>query len=494
MKLDKLLMELELKTIHGNTNPEINGIAYDSRLVSEGYLFVAIKGLELDGHDYIENAIKQGATVILGEDEEKLQSCSADICLYSKDARRALAILAGNFYGNPSRNLGLIGVTGTNGKTSTTMLLKTILRSAGHKTGLFGTIENSLDDEVFPASHTTPESRDLQEMLEMLVEKGAEYAVMEVSSHALALDRVYGCDFRAGIFTNLTQDHLDFHPDMEDYFQAKLRLFRQIDKLELADPQGRYLVLNSDDPYSKKIASEVSCKVIYYGIQKKSDYMAKNIRVGLNGIYFELVHPNGILEMHLRMTGEFTVYNCLAAVAVALEEGIETDIIKNALAETKVPGRFEPVQEGQNFAVVVDYAHTPDSLQNAIRTARQVADNRVITVFGCGGDRDRSKRPIMGQIGTEESDYSIITSDNPRTEDPSSIMKDVLAGAVEDSNKYECIIDRRKAIQKGISMAKKGDLVLIAGKGHEDYQVIGVKKYPFSDLLVAREAIKERDE
>lgn len=494
MKLDQLLKNLEQKTIRGSANPEIKGITYDSRSVSEGYLFVAIKGLELDGHDYIENAIKQGATVILGEDEEKLRSCSADMCLHTADARKALAVLAGTFYGNPSQSLGLIGVTGTNGKTSTTMLLKTILRSAGHKTGLFGTIENTLDDEILPASHTTPESRDLQEMLGVLVDKGADYAVMEVSSHALALDRVYGCDFRAGVFTNLTQDHLDFHPDMEDYFQAKLRLFRQIDELEASDPQGRYLVLNSDDPYSKKIANTVSCKVLYYGIHKKSDYMAKNIRVGLNGIYFEMTHPGGTLEMHLRMTGEFTVYNCLAAVAIALEEGIETDIIRNALAETKVPGRFEPVQEGQDFAVVVDYAHTPDSLQNAIRTARQVAVNRVITIFGCGGDRDRSKRPIMGQIGTEESDYSIITSDNPRTEDPSAIIKDVLAGAVEDKNKYESITDRRKAIQKGIAMAKKGDLVLIAGKGHEDYQIIGAKKYPFSDLLVAREAIKERDE
>lgn len=231
-----------------------------------------------------------------------------------------------------------------------------------------------------------------------------------------------------------------------------------------------------------------------YGIHKKSDYMAKNIRIGLNGIFFEMIHPGGTLSMHLTMTGEFTVYNCLAAVAVALEEGIETDIIKKALAETKVPGRFEPVQEGQDFAVVVDYAHTPDSLQNAIRTAQQVAEHRVISVFGCGGDRDRTKRPIMGKIGTDESDYSIITSDNPRTEDPSEIIKDVLAGVSVDTSKYESITDRRKAIQKAIAMAKKGDLVLIAGKGHEDYQIIGTKKYPFSDLLVAREAIKERDE
>ena len=494
MKTDILFANLEHSIVQGSADMDITGIAYDSRKVEAGYLFVAIKGLELDGHDFIQGAIENGAAAILGEDEEKLTDCGADLVLTTGDARKALAVLANTFYGNPSGSLGLIGVTGTNGKTSTTMLLKTVLRTAGYKTGLFGTIENTLDDEILPASHTTPESRDLQEMLGMLRDKGADYAVMEVSSHALSLDRVYGCDFRAGVYTNLTQDHLDFHPDMEDYFQAKLMLFKQIDALEAADPQGRYVILNHDDPYAKRIAKEVSCKVLYYGIHKKSDYMARNIRVGLNGIYFELIHPGGTMEMHLTMTGEFTVYNCLAAVAVALEEGIETDIIKKALAETKVPGRFEPIQEGQDFAVVVDYAHTPDSLQNAIRTAKEVSRNRVISIFGCGGDRDRTKRPIMGRIGTEESDYSIITSDNPRTEDPDRIIEDVLDGVTVETNRYESITDRREAIRKGIAMAEKGDLVLIAGKGHEDYQIIGTKKYPFSDILIAREAIKERNE
>ncbi|QRN86438.1 UDP-N-acetylmuramoyl-L-alanyl-D-glutamate--2,6-diaminopimelate ligase [Clostridia bacterium] len=494
MQLDQLLINVEHSIVHGNTEMEVEGIAYDSRNVREGYLFIAIKGLVVDGHDFIESAIQNGASAVIGEDRAKLESCSAKRCLHTKNSRRALAILSANFFENPSQSLGLIGVTGTNGKTSTTMLLKTILRTAGHKTGLFGTIENSLDDEILPAHHTTPESRELQEMLGILRNKGAEYTVMEVSSHALALERVYGCDFQVGVYTNLTQDHLDFHPNMEEYFQAKLSLFKQIDEMEIKNPKGRYIVLNNDDSYSKRIADTVSCKVLTYGIHAESDYMAKNIHVGLNGIDFELIHPLGSLQMHLRMTGEFTVYNCLAAVAIALEEGIETDIIKRSLAETKVPGRFEPVQEGQDFAVVVDYAHTPDSLQNAIRTAKQVAEHRVISIFGCGGDRDRSKRSIMGKIGTEESDYAIITSDNPRTEEPTEIIKDILAGVTVPARRYETITDRRKAIQKGIAMAKKGDLVLIAGKGHEDYQIIGTKKYPFSDLLIAREAIKERDE
>lgn len=494
MQLDRLLKNLEYRVVQGNKKMEIEGIAYDSRSVKEGYLFIAIKGLVADGHDFIDSAIQNGASAIIGEDTAKLEKCRAELCLHTVNARRALAIISANYFDNPSKSLALIGVTGTNGKTSTSMLLKTIFRTAGHKTGLFGTIENSIDDEIFPAHHTTPESRELQEMLGILRSKGAEYTVMEVSSHALALERVYGCDFKVGIYTNLTQDHLDFHSDMEDYFQAKLKLFRQIDELEATKPKGRYIVLNNDDSYSKRIVDTVSCKVVSYGIHTESDYMAKNIRIGLNGIDFELVHPSGSLQMHLRMTGEFTVYNCLAAVAVALEEGIETDIIKRSLAETKVPGRFEPVQEGQNFAVVVDYAHTPDSLQNAIRTAKEVAEHRVISIFGCGGDRDRSKRSIMGKIGTDESDYSIITSDNPRTEDPTEIIKDILAGVTVTSKAYETITDRRKAIQKGIAMAQKGDIVLIAGKGHEDYQIIGSKKYPFSDLLIAREAIKERDE
>ena len=493
MKLEKVLAGLQHTRISGLENLEISGIAYDSRKVDRGFVFVAIRGLEADGHDFIDRAIGAGAVAIIGEDEAKLSDFGDVPCIQVQDARKALAIVSKNYYQDPSKELNLIGVTGTNGKTSTTTLLKTVLRSAGHRTGLFGTIENSLDDEIIPASHTTPESRDLLEMLRMLRTKGADYAVMEVSSHALAMERVYGVDFRAGVYTNLTQDHLDFHADMEEYFLAKLRLFQQINQQEQEDPKGRYVVLNQDDDYSSRIRETLSCRIVTYGIHDDSDYMAKNVEVGLNGITFDLVYPGGVMDMHLRMTGEFTVYNCLAAVAVALEEGIEPDIIKNALAETKVPGRFEPVQAGLSYAVVVDYAHTPDSLENAIRTAKQVSKNRVITIFGCGGDRDRSKRPIMGRIGSEESDYTIITSDNPRTEDPKAIIEDILSGVAQDSSRYESIIDRREAIRKGIAMAEDGDLVLIAGKGHEDYQIIGKDKYPFSDMLVAREAIREKN-
>ncbi len=485
---------LDYRWVKGSVDIDIAGIAYDSREVQEGYLFVAIRGLEQDGHDFIEDAIQRGAVFVVGEDEDCITNSKVTAGAVVPDSRLALSALASCFYGHPSQKISLIGVTGTNGKTSTTTLLKTILRSSGHKTGLFGTIENSLNDEILPAKHTTPESKELHEMLALLVEKGATYAVMEVSSHALALKRVHDCDFNVGVFTNLTQDHLDFHDNMEDYFLAKKILFDMIDSKYKEYGDMRYVVLNRDDPYSKRIAKNLACKVIYYGIHKKNpDYQARNIRMGLNGTFFEIKHPHGLFELHLTMTGVFSVYNCLAAVAVAMEEGIEPEIIIRALEETKVPGRFEPINEGQKFAVVVDYAHTPDSLENAIKTAQEVTENRVITVFGCGGDRDRGKRPIMGNLGVSLSDVAIITSDNPRTEDPQAIIQDILEG-VESTNEYQVIVDRKEAIRIAVAMAKTGDLVLIAGKGHEDYQIIGHQKYPFSDILIAREAIKERTE
>lgn len=492
MKLTELLQQTDYQILRGDEEVDIADVSYDSRSVQAGHLFVAIRGFASDGHAFIRDALAAGATAVLGEDEDLLRASEAPVLIRVRDARQALAVLSDRLYGHPSGALRLIGATGTNGKTSTTMLLKTIFRSAGYRTGLFGTIQHSLDDEILPSANTTPESRDLQEMLSRLVKRKADYAVMEVSSHALRLGRVAGCDFRAAIFTNLSQDHLDFHTDMEDYFQAKLQLFRQLDQTEQSDPQGRFVVLNVDDPYSERIASEMSCRVVRYGINGDAQYRARNIKVGLHGIRFTLETPTEKTKLELSMTGEFTVYNCLAAVAVALEEGLETDIIKKALRETKVPGRFEPVQEGQRFAVVVDYAHTPDSLQNALRTAREVAQGRVIAVFGCGGDRDRTKRPIMGRIGVRNSDCAIVTSDNPRTEDPAAIIEDIVEGLEADETGYEVVVDRRDAIRRAVSLAREGDLVLIAGKGHEDYQIIGTKKYPFSDLLVAREAIRER--
>lgn len=493
MKLGALLQEIPHTLVSGDPNTQIRGIAYDSRRVQEGFLFVAIEGMRDDGHRYLGEAARKGAACLVAQKDGAFPAGGAAVRVLVPESRAALARISAAFYHDPSSTFRLIGVTGTNGKTSVCSLTKTILRSAGHKTGLLGTIENTLDDEIIPATHTTPESRDLQDMFGILATKRADYCVMEVSSHALALERVTGSHFHAAVFTNLTQDHLDFHPDMDAYLEAKKTLFRMLsEERGTASGSGPYAVINRDDPHSKDITRVTDCRIVTYGVERKSEYMARDIRMGLDGIRFSLVHPGGVLPIQLQMTGGFAVYNCLAAAAVALEEGVETGIIRKALAETRVPGRFEPVREGQDFAVVVDYAHTPDSLLHAIRSAREVTGHRVITVFGCGGDRDRTKRPLMGDIGTREGDYAIITSDNPRSEDPSAILEEIVRGIRMPGALFEVIEDRRDAIRRGIELAGTGDLVLIAGKGHEDYQIIGERKYPFSDLLVAREAIRER--
>lgn len=493
MDLGMLLQGIPHTRVGGDLHTPIRGIAYDSRQVQEGYLFVAIEGFRDDGHRYLGDAQQRGAACLVAQRDGAFPAGGDTARILVPDARAALARISVAFYGDPSSSFRLLGVTGTNGKTSVCSLIKTILRSAGRKTGLLGTIENTLDDEIIPATHTTPESRDLQHMFRILAGKGADYCVMEVSSHALALERVTGSHFQAAVFTNFTQDHLDFHPDMESYLDAKKNLFRMLSR-EAGGLPGKapYAVINRDDPHSREIAKAAECRKVYFGVERKAPYMARDIRMGLEGIRFALVHPGGVVPIRLQMTGGFAVYNCLAAATVALEEGVETDIIRKALAETGVPGRFEPVREGQEFAVVVDYAHTPDSLLHAIRSARGVTDHRVITVFGCGGDRDRSKRPLMGDIGTREGDYAIITSDNPRTEEPAAILEDIVRGIQAPGARYEVIEDRRDAIRRGIGLAEPGDLVLIAGKGHEDYQIIGEQKYPFSDRLVAREAIRER--
>lgn len=484
MKLSEILSQVETLSLNGDGETEIRGIAYDSRRVKPGDLFVAIQGFDLDGHRYIDDALNRGAAAVMLTDRSFIREQGVTVLV--PDGRRALALASEAFFRQPSRELKLIGVTGTNGKTSTTVLLKTIFRAAGHKTGLFGTIENTFEEEQLPAERTTPESRDLQQMLREIADRGAGYAVMEVSSHALELDRVTGCRFTGAVFTNLTQDHLDFHPDMESYFQAKKKLFTSLQN----DGEKRYAVLNADDPHSQRIADETQVPVVWYGIcDLRAAVRARDIHVGLNGTSFTLEYPGGQLELNLKLTGLFSVYNCLGAVAVALEEGIDPDIIRQALEETKVPGRFEPVEGTGAFAVVVDYAHTPDSLENVLQTARDIARERVIAVFGCGGDRDNSKRPLMGEIGVRLSDLAVITSDNPRTEDPWRIIGHVEEGARRAGGTFVTIENRKEAIEYAIEQARPGDLVLIAGKGHEDYQVIGTEKVPFSDLLVARDAI-----
>lgn len=485
MKLKELLKEISPLQVRGDINIEVKGITYDSRQVETGWVFVAIRGLQDDGHKYISRALEAGASAVVYSDDT--QEFAAPAAVLVDNPRQALACLAAAYYGHPSRKFRLIGVTGTNGKTSTTSLLKTIFRAADRKTGLFGTIENTLDDRVLPASHTTPESRDLQEMFRQLADMEADCCVMEVSSHALSLERVACCDFNGAVFTNLTQDHLDFHRDMEDYFQAKLKLFAM-----LPGDGKHYAVLNADDPASARIAASTGARVIWYGIRNPADFSAEDIHTGLTGTTFTLRYPGGKIPLGLTLTGRFSVYNCLAAVATAMEEGIGPGVIAGALSEARVSGRFEPVTEGQDFAVVVDYAHTPDSLENVLNTAREITRNRVIVVFGCGGDRDSSKRPLMGEIGVRLSDVAILTSDNPRTEDPMRILAQVEEGARRAGDHYKIIGNRREAIEEAVAMAGPGDLVLIAGKGHEEYQIIGTTRHPFSDFQVARQAISHR--
>jgi len=485
MKLKELLKEISPLQVRGDADIQVEGITYDSRQVRPGWIFVAIRGLQDDGHHYIPRALEAGASAVVYSDGTRHFSARAAVLV--ENPRKALACMSAAFYGHPSRSFRLIGVTGTNGKTSTTSLLKTIFRAADRKTGLFGTIENTLDDQVLPASHTTPESRDLQEMFRLLADMNADCCVMEVSSHALSLERVACCDFNGAVFTNLTQDHLDFHRDMEEYFQAKKKLFTM-----LPSDRDHYVILNADDPASVRIADATQARIIWYGIRNPADFMAEDIHTGLTGTTFTLRYPGGKIPLGLTLTGRFSVYNSLAAVAAAIQEGISPEVIAGALSGARVSGRFEPVNEGQDFAVVVDYAHTPDSLENVLNTAREIARNRVIVVFGCGGDRDSTKRPLMGEIGVRLSDVAILTSDNPRTEDPMGILAQVEEGARRAGDHYKIIGNRREAIEEAVAMAGPGDLVLIAGKGHEDYQIIGTTRHPFSDFQVARQAISHR--
>ncbi len=411
----------------------------------------------------------------------------------TRDTRKALALIAAAFTGYPSRRLTVVGVTGTNGKTTTTNLVEAVFREAGHKVGLIGTIMNKIGDRVLPVTNTTPESLDLQVLLKEMLEEGIRHVVMEVSSHALELDRVAGVEYDYAVFTNITQDHLDFHETMENYLAAKKKLFSGLGS-HANKAKTKYGIINIDDPNAKSIIEATTGRVLTYGVEKECDIRARDLNLRDNGASFYVSTPGTELYLELRLTGLFNVYNALAALSVGLAEGINPDSVKKALESVKgIPGRMEKVDEGQDFSVFVDYAHTPDGLENIIRAARGFARGRVITVFGCGGDRDRTKRPIMGEISARLSDYTILTSDNPRTEEPLFIISQIEEGARKkiDRSKYSIIPDRREAIGYAIKMAKPGDVVLIAGKGHETYQIVGEKVLHFDDREVARELLKE---
>ncbi len=481
-----LLSEL-LKGINASWNLSedirISGIAYNSQKVEKGFVFVCIRGYATDGHRYIADALSRGAAAVVVEDGAA--EVSGAVKIVTADTRKALAMMGANWYQHPAREIKVIGVTGTNGKTTVTTLIKQILEFDGHKVGLVGTNGNMIGDKLLPSERTTPESLELQELFRSMADAGCDYAVMEVSSHSLALSRVYGIPFEMGAFTNLTQDHLDFHKTMENYLKAKKMLF----------PMCKAAAVNIDDAAGREIAQEKTCNMVTYSIDGASDCRAENVRISAKGVLFDLDFKGTKYPARLAIPGRFSVYNALAACAVGLSLGVEPEKVLGALMVAKgVKGRAETVYTNTDYTVIIDYAHTPDGLENIVSTVREFAEGRVITVFGCGGDRDATKRPIMGEIAGRLSDYCIITSDNPRTEEPMSIILQIEEGMKRTSCRYEMIENRRAAIRAAMDMARKGDCIILAGKGHETYQIIGREKRHFDEREVIQEILEGRNE
>lgn len=461
---------------------QVTGLCYDSREVQLGDLFVAIPGAIVDGHTFIDSAVAKGASVVVVQDDTARPDMffvhAGVVKVVVPDTRKALARMAANYYGHPSRRLRLIGVTGTNGKTTTTHLIKSILEAGGETVGLIGTIEYRIGGEVIPATHTTPESLELNELLARMVERGCTAAVMEVSSHSLALSRVDGLEFRVGVFTNLTQDHLDFHGTMEAYYRAKKLLFDGL-------PADASAVTNADDTRGKEIVRDTSARTLSYGILNPADLHAQDVELSIAGTRFVIAHDGMRTVVESQLTGRFNISNLLAAYSagVALEVP-EEQIVRGIGSLTAVRGRFEQIVSPAGWTAIVDYAHTPDALENCLRTIHDVMAGRgpgkIITVFGCGGNRDVGKRPVMGRIASELSTIVVVTSDNPRREDPKTIVDQIIAGVCPGAEVHT-EIRRREAIRLGLAMAGRGDVVLIAGKGHETYQVIGDTKSHFDD-------------
>ncbi len=483
MKLHNLLHALHDFSVVPGENPEITSIEMDSREVKQGSLFICIEGYTVDGHDFVAQAVQNGAAAIIAQKHME----AAVPVIKVRDTKRAMAILADTFYEHPTKELHLVGITGTNGKTSTSYLIEQMMRGAGKSTGVIGTIGMKINDETYEVKNTTPDSLTLQKMFHQMNEKNVETAVMEVSSHALHMGRVHGCQYDVTVFTNLTQDHLDYHKTMDAYRAAKSLLFSQLGN-GFDTERPKYAILNIDDDASKEYIIATQAIVITYGIDNDSDIMAKDIEMTSTGTRFTLIVGEESRTVQMKLVGKFNVYNVLAAVGASLVSGIELDnIVKTIENLRNVSGRFELVEAGQDFAVIVDYAHTPDSLENVLRTIQQFAKGNIYCVVGCGGDRDKTKRPIMAELAEKHADFPIFTSDNPRSEDPEAILKDMEAGV--EGTSYQTIIDRKEAIEHAISQAKAGDVVLIAGKGHETYQIIGKEVLDFDDHLVAKEAI-----
>ncbi len=472
MKLKNLI---ETKGIIGDT--KIMGVTCDSRCVKEGYAFVCINGALSDGHDYAQKALENGASVIVSQRDLGIENQ-----IIVDDTHSAYARMSANWFQNPSKKLKLIGVTGTNGKTSVTYMIKQVLESFGHKVGLIGTIQNMIGDEIIATANTTPNAYDLNALFNDMANKGCEYAVMEVSSHALDQCRVFELEFETAIFTNLTQDHLDYHITMENYLEAKKKLFKMC----------KTAIINSDDQYAQRMIEGLDCKIVTYSTGNNSTYSAKGINYRPASVEYELLSANILQHIDVKTGGKFTVYNSLAALCCMIELGFDVKKSAEALKQlTGVKGRAEVVPTDKNFTVIIDYAHTPDGLKNILSTFKECKKNRLTVVFGCGGDRDKTKRPIMGNIASRFADNVIITSDNPRSEEPSAIIRDILEGLEGLPTPYKVIENRIEAIKFAIHNAQKDDIIVLAGKGHETYQILSSGKIHLDEREIVAEALKE---
>jgi len=483
MKLEELLKACSLRAAAGDLGVEILGLAYDSRRVRPGDAFFAIRGTRMDGNRFVPNAIEKGAAAIVSA----LPATPPVSVPWIEvgDERLALARMAGNFYGHPTAQLHLVGITGTNGKTTTTYLVESILKAANMPAAAFGTIEYRGAGFAFPAERTTAEAPELEKLFRQVVDAGWKYAVMEVSSHAIAMKRVQALQFEIAVFTNLSRDHLDFHGDMDSYFRTKRQLFEGLNGV-----RPRIMVLNSDDPRYEDLRSIDPSRVLTYGMQAAADVCPVRHQFGWKNTEAFYKTPLGELEVRTSLMGKPNLLNIGAAISVGIALGLRLEAIASGIERLgSVSGRFEPVSEGQPFRVIVDYAHTDDALEKLLRSAREITPRRLILVFGCGGERDRTKRPAMGKVAALESDYAILTSDNPRGEDPIEIIREIEHG-MRDA-RHSVIVDRREAIRRALLEAKEGDTVVIAGKGHETYQTIGATSYAFDDRVVARELLHE---
>jgi UDP-N-acetylmuramoyl-L-alanyl-D-glutamate--2,6-diaminopimelate ligase len=480
MNLNELLNGIETMEVTGDTSCDISGIVYDSRRATPGSLFVALHGEKADGTTYVEDAIHRGAAAVVSQ--TPCASGGSFPCIQVADARQALAELAGAFFDHPSARLCTIGITGTNGKTTVSFMLREIFKAAGRRPGLLGTVRYEIGDRVIPASRTTPEAPDLQYMFAQMERAGCDSAVMEVSSHALAQHRVDGILYDAAIFTNLTQDHLDYHGTLEEYFNVKARLFNQV---------RRFAVINCDDPWGRRLLSEKKflAGLISYGFAEGAAVRGLNPITDARGSRMHVQSPWGNAEINLRLIGRFNLYNALAAFAAAASLDIPIITITKALAEMQcVPGRLEAVENHKGKRVFVDYAHTDDALLNVLETLREITPGKVVVVFGCGGNRDKGKRPLMGKVAARLADYSVITNDNPRNEVPEKIAAEIAAG-FDSERKYEIVLDRKAAIARGLALVGRKDILLVAGKGHENYQEFNGAIFPFDDREAVREAL-----